>query len=183
MDAVTRKILNQVVANQDQLIEDVAACVRIPSLVGHEGPVQTFMRGLFERLPLDIDCFEADLEALAAHPSFIKAPWSSAGRPNVVGTLRGTDPAARSLALNGHVDVVSPEPVSAWRHDPWGAEIVEEEGKRRLYGRGALDMKSGTVAAYHALKAVLDAGFRPRGTVSLQSVVEEEFGGGAGTLA
>ncbi|HVC81329.1 MAG TPA: ArgE/DapE family deacylase [Chloroflexota bacterium] len=183
MDAVTRKVLDQVTANQEQLIEDVAGCVRFPSVVGHEGPVQTFMRGLFERLPLDIDCFEADSEALAAHPAFIKAPWPTAGRPNVVGTLQGTDPAARSLALNGHVDVVSPEPISAWKHDPWGAEIVEEEGQRRLYGRGALDMKSGTISCYHALKAVLDAGFRPRGTVSLQSVVEEEFGGGAGTLA
>ncbi|HVA90752.1 MAG TPA: ArgE/DapE family deacylase [Chloroflexota bacterium] len=183
MDTVTRRVLDQVTANQEQLIEDVAACVRIPSVVGHEGPVQSFMRGLYERLPLEVDCFEADLAQVSTHPAYVKASWPSAGRPNVVGTLRGVDAAARSLALNGHVDVVSPEPVSAWRHDPWGAEIVAEEGQRRLYGRGALDMKSGTISGYHALKAVLDAGLRPRGTVSLQSVVEEEAGGGAGTLA
>jgi acetylornithine deacetylase len=183
MDPVTRKVLDQVTANQDQLIEDVAACVRIPSVVGHEGPVQTFMRSLFERLPLEIDCFVADLRQVSAHPAYSRPAWPSDGNPNVVGTLRGTDPAARSLALNGHVDVVPPDPISAWRHDPWGAEIVEEAGQRRLYGRGALDMKSGTIACYHALKAVLDAGFRPRGTVSLHSVVEEEAGGGAGTLA
>ncbi len=183
MNEITRKVLAQVTANQEQIVEDVAGCVRIPSVVGNEGPVQEFMRGLFESLPLEMDCFEADVAQLSAHRGFIKAPWSTAGRPNVIGTLRGSDPSARSLALNGHVDVVSPEPVSAWKHDPWGAEIVEEHGQRRLYGRGALDMKSGTISCYHALKAVLDAGFRPRGTVSLQSVVEEEFGGGAGTLA
>ncbi|HVA88696.1 MAG TPA: M20/M25/M40 family metallo-hydrolase, partial [Chloroflexota bacterium] len=151
MNEITRKVLAQVTANQEQIVEDVAGCVRIPSVVGHEGPVQEFMRGLYDRLPLEIDCFEADPVQLAGHPAFIKAPWPSAGRPNVVGTLRGADPAARSLALNGHIDVVSPEPVSAWKHDPWGAEIVEEEGQRRLYGRGALDMKSGTIAGYHAL--------------------------------
>jgi acetylornithine deacetylase len=100
-----------------------------------------------------------------------------------VGTLRGTDPAARSLALNGHVDVVSPEPLETWSHDPWGGEIVGVGSAQRIYGRGALDMKSGTIANLHALKAVLDAGLRPRGTVVLQSVVEEEAGGGAGTLA
>jgi acetylornithine deacetylase len=44
-------------------------------------------------------------------------------------------------------------------------------------------MKSGGIANVHALRAVLAAGLRPKGTVILQSVVEEEAGGGAGTLA
>ncbi len=183
MDEVTQRVLDQVAANRDRIIEDVEACVRIPSVVGHEGPVQAFMRARFEGAGLEIDAFEADLATVSAHPAFVRTPWGSEGRPNVVGTLRGSDPAARSLALNGHVDVVSPEPVDAWSHDPWGGEIVHEDGETHLYGRGALDMKSGTIANLHALKAVLDAGLRPRGTVSLQSVVEEEAGGGAGTLA
>ncbi len=176
-------VVAQVEAGREALIADLASCVRIPSVVGSEGPVQRFMRGLYERLGLEIDEFEADPAQVAQQPGFIATPFGSAGRPNVVGTLRGSDPAARSLALNGHVDVVSPEPVEAWSHDPWGGEIVGQGAEARLYGRGALDMKSGTVACVHALKAVLDAGLRPRGTVILQSVVEEEAGGGAGTLA
>src|ERR671938_730768 len=183
MDDVMRRVLAQVETNCASLIEDVAACVRIPSVVGHEGPVQQFMRARYEQLGLEVDVFEADLAAVARHPAYVRTPWGTAGRPNVVGTRRGTDPAARSLALNGHVDVVSPQPVEAWSHDPWGGEIVGVGHEQRLYGRGALDMKSGTIANLHALKAVLDAGLRPRGTVVLQSVVEEEAGGGAGTLA
>lgn len=183
MDVVRRAVLEQVEANRDALIADVAACVRIPSVVGQEGPVQELMRALYERLNLELDVFEADLDVVARDPGYVRTPWPSTGRPNVVGTLRGVDPAARSLAINGHVDVVSPEPIEAWSHDPWGAEIVGEGTQRRMYGRGACDMKSGTVAGFHALKAVLDAGVRPRGTVILQSVVEEEAGGGAGTLA
>ena len=183
MNDMMRRVLAQVEANRAALIEDVAACVRIPSMVGHEGPVQEFMRACYEHLGLEVDVFEADLAAVARHPAYVRTPWGTAGRPNVVGTLRGTDPVARSLALNGHVDVVSPEPVEAWSHDPWGGEIVGVGHEQRLYGRGALDMKSGTIANLHALKAVLDAGLQPRGTVVLQSVVEEEAGGGAGTLA
>ena len=182
-DALTARALAHVEANREELIADVVRCVRIPSVVGHEGPAQAFMQELYGGLGLELDAFEADLETVACHPAFVRTAWGSEGRPNVVGTLTGSDPAARSLALNGHIDVVSPEPLDAWNRDPWGGEIVSVDGVERLYGRGALDMKSGTVACAHALKAVLDAGLHPRATVILQSVVEEEAGGGAGTLA
>lgn len=183
MTDAMRAVLDQVEANRAALVDDVVNCVRIPSVVGHEGAVQEFMSARYESLGLEMDVFEADIAEVARHPAYVPTPWATTGRPNVVGTLRGADPSARSLALNGHVDVVSPEPVEAWSHDPWGGEIVGTGSEQRIYGRGALDMKSGTVAAFHALKAVLDAGLRPRGTVILHSVVEEEAGGGAGTLA
>ncbi len=181
--ATIREVSARVEANRDALIGDVVACVRIPSLTGHEGAAQAFMRRLYESLELELDVFEADLDSMARQPGYVRTPWTAEGRPNVVGTLRGVDPGARSLALNGHIDVVSPEPLAAWTREPWGGEWVEADGEQRIYGRGALDMKSGTVACVHALKAVLEAGFRPRGSVVLQSVVEEEAGGGAGTLA
>ncbi len=89
------------------------------------------------------------------------------------------DAAKMSLILNGHIDVVSPEPVDQWQHDPWGAEIEEN----RLYGRGAVDMKAGVIANLFVLKALIKAGIEPGGNVMLQSVIEEEAGGGGGTLA
>jgi acetylornithine deacetylase len=51
----------------------------------------------------------------------------------------------------------------------------------RLYGRGAVDDKSGLVANYFALRSLLRTGVKPQGTVILESVVEED--GGAGSLA
>ena len=51
------------------------------------------------------------------------------GRPNVVGTLKGTG-GGRSLILNGHVDNVTLGDLSRWEHDPFGAE--EKDG--RIYG-------------------------------------------------
>ncbi len=53
----------------------------------------------------------------------------------------------------------------------------------RLYGRGACDMKAGLMANYYALKALLETGHKPEGTVILQSVIEEEYMTGGGTLA
>ena len=53
----------------------------------------------------------------------------------------------------------------------------------KLYGRGACDMKAGLMASYHALKALLETGIKPEGTVILQSVIEEEPMAGGGTLA
>ncbi|MEQ1769299.1 MAG: succinyl-diaminopimelate desuccinylase [Devosia sp.] len=59
---------------------------------------------------------------------------------------------ARHLLFCGHTDVVPPGDRSLWTHDPFGAEIVDGT----LYGRGAVDMKSG-VAAFIAACAAAPA--------------------------
>jgi len=55
----------------------------------------------------------------------------------------------RSVIFNGHLDVVSPEPVKLWDRDPY--DPVERDGW--LYGRGAGDMKSGVAAMTYAVHA------------------------------
>ena len=99
------------------------------------------------------------------------------GRPNVVGTWKGTG-GGRSLILNGHVDNVTVGDYSRWEHDPFGAEQVED----RIYGRGTCDMKGGLLACAKALEALQAAGIRLRGDVICQSVVNEEHAGN-GSLA
>jgi len=55
--------------------------------------------------------------------------------------------ACRLLILNGHTDVVSPASPSAWSFDPFGAQVVvSKDGRRRMYERGALDMKGRPIA-------------------------------------
>jgi len=77
------------------------------------------------------------------------------------------------------MDVVTPEPLSKWTRDPWGAEIEEN----KLYGRGAIDMKSGIAAMIIALQTILELGLRPKGDVIVECVIDEEAGVGNGTLA
>ena len=76
--------------------------------------------------------------------------------------LDGTDPAAPTLLLLGHLDVV---PVNAanWTRDPFGGEIVDGE----VWGRGAVDMLNQTAAMALAFDA-LAAGPRLPGSVDLR---------------
>jgi len=77
------------------------------------------------------------------------------------------------LILNGHIDVVSPEPSSLWSGPPFEAR---RDGDW-IYGRGAGDMKSGLVAIVGAVAGLRGLGLTPLGRVQLQSVVEEECTG------
>jgi acetylornithine deacetylase len=86
-------------------------------------------------------------------------------------------PVARSLILNGHLDVVSPGNESRWTDSPWSGVIRDG----RLYGRGSCDMKAGLSAAIFAIAALQRAGITLDGDVLLQSVSGEESGG-LGTL-
>ena len=177
-EIVKTKIETVVDRLREEMIETLAELIRIPSVVGNEGAAQHFMQQQYEGLGLDVKTFEADKDKVGQHSTYVESGLPFEGRPNVIGQLPG-DSNKKSMILNGHVDVVSPEPVDQWQHDPWGAEI---EGNR-LYGRGAVDMKAGVIANLYALKALLKAGIEPGGDVTLQSVVEEEAGGGGGTLA
>jgi len=177
-DTIKAEIEAAVDGLRDELIDTLAELVRIPSVVGNEGPAQEFMQRQYESLGLEMKTFEADKNKVGQHSAYVESGLPFEGRPNVIGVLKG-DSAKKSMILNGHVDVVSPEPVDQWQHDPWGAEIEDN----RLYGRGAVDMKAGVIANLFALKALKKAGIEPGGDVMLQSVVEEEAGGGGGTLA
>ena len=79
----------------------------------------------------------------------------------------------RSLILCGHVDVVPVGNRHNWSHDPFGAKV--ENG--RIYGRGAVDMKSGVAACITAMHFIGKAGLELGGRVSMHSVVDEEAGG------
>jgi acetylornithine deacetylase len=98
-------------------------------------------------------------------------------RPNVVGILKGRGD-GRSICLNGHIDVVSPEPVDHWSYDPWGGE---KEGDF-IYGRGAGDMKAGVASMIFAIQALKETQTELNGDVFVETVIEEEDGGIGGTL-
>lgn len=116
------------------------------------------------------DVVAATLRSLGAHID----TWEHApGRVNVVGRFDANDAGARSLLLNGHVDVVPAGDEADWPHPPWSGKVVDG----RLWGRGSSDMKGGLVAGIGALRALDHAGIRLGGEVLFESVVDEEVGG------
>ena len=85
---------------------------------------------------------------------------------------RGGQSNGPHLLFNGHTDVVPPGERALWTHEPFGAEIVDDV----LYGRGAVDMKSG-VAAFIAAVAEAPA----TGRISIAITNDEEADGINGT--
>ena len=91
------------------------------------------------------------------------------GRASLVLRIEGTDPKAPSLHLMGHTDVVPVTP-SGWKHDPFGAELIDGE----VWGRGAVDMLDVTASMAVAVRRLLESGFRPKGTLIYSAVADEE---------
>ncbi|CAA9565707.1 MAG: Acetylornithine deacetylase, partial [uncultured Thermomicrobiales bacterium] len=166
------RIVAAVEERRDHLIALIQDLVRIASLTGEEGTIQATVAARMRDDGLETDVWEPDPAELAPYAEHVGASDSFAGRPNVVGTLRGTG-GGRSLILNAHIDTVEPGDPATWTHPAFGAEIAD--GK--VYGRGSCDMKAGLATNLVALVAVRAAGFAPRGDVIVQSVVSEEDGG------
>jgi acetylornithine deacetylase len=178
MNSLEERILRTMDHNAENLFQDLAELIRIPSVVGSEGKAQEWVAAKMRSMGLEVETFEADREELMKHPAYVSVDWPYEGRPNVIGKMNGA-PGAKSLILNGHIDVVSPEPIAQWTHDPWGAEV--SEGK--MYGRGTADMKAGLIANLYAVKTLIEVNAVPKGSILIMSVIEEEAGGGGGTLA
>ncbi len=173
------QILAAIAAERPAMEDLLVRLVEAPTLLNREGAGQAIMRGAFEELglaPIDVPL---DADALRAHPDASPFSWGLEGKANVVARWQATEPVdGRSLVLNGHIDVVSPEPTTAWSTPPFAAT---RDGDW-LQGRGAGDMKAGLVAIVGAVRALMRLGLAPRAPVELQSVVEEECGGN-GALA
>jgi acetylornithine deacetylase len=89
------------------------------------------------------------------------------GRVSVLGTLRGSG-GGKSLMLNAHYDTVGVDGMD----EPFSGAV--RDGK--MYGRGSYDMKGSLAAQMAALKALVDAGTKPRGDVVIAAVADEEYG-------
>ena len=115
-----------------EYVQTLQNLVRIPSLAGDEAEAQRFMADLYASAGLDVIQFEARVDKIRSHPAFIDTGKSYNNRPNVIGILKGNRE-NNSLILNGHIDVVPPEPDDAWSQDPWSGHI---EGDKIIRPRG-----------------------------------------------
>jgi acetylornithine deacetylase len=132
--------------NPDALVRDLAALVQVPSVIGDERAVLERLGELADAVGLEPLLYRHDLAALRTHPDY---PGEETSRSELWGlsvTVPGASGGRPRLAIDGHVDVVPPG-TAAWRHGPWSGTIVDGF----VWGRGAVDMKGGVIAALHAL--------------------------------
>lgn len=99
--------------------------------------------------------------------------WTESPRYPVLAARLPGRGGGRSLAFNGHIDVVPVGDDSAWTHPAWGGSIAGG----RLWGRGACDMKSGVAAAVFAIQAIVESGIERTGDLWLHVVADEEVVG------
>lgn len=88
------------------------------------------------------------------------------GRANVVARAGQARPGARSLMLNGHLDVVGTDDMT---HPPFLPQLDGD----RLYGRGSADMKGGIAAMCVAARDAVRDGVE--GEVIIAAVIDEEY--------
>src|SRR5215472_15789478 len=137
------------------------ACVNDGSVEsGQEVRNSDLLRAYLGQSGLDVEVYEPD---------------GAPGRRSLVARIEGTDPAAPTLCLMGHTDVVPVTP-EHWTRDPFGGELVNGE----VWGRGAVDMLNLTASQAVALKTLARRGWRPRGTLVYLACADEEAGGALG---
>ncbi|MBN2073532.1 MAG: M20/M25/M40 family metallo-hydrolase [Actinobacteria bacterium] len=176
--------------NKDDFLETLSGLIKIKTENlppgGNEKPGQEYIYNKINKFipENDIDIFEIDdVRGIRENPLFfptiVGMEKQYSDRPDLVARLKGTGN-GRSLAFSGHMDTM-PAYGQKWGvfEDPFSGKI--KEGK--MYGRGSLDMKAGTLAGFYALKCISDLKINLKGDVYAESVVDEENGGVNGTIA
>ncbi|MCO6452184.1 MAG: M20/M25/M40 family metallo-hydrolase [Caldilineales bacterium] len=166
---------------QDEIVRVMQDLVRIPTEntppTGNEKAGQVYVTDYLHGLGLDVDMYEPTAVAeLESHPYY----WPGrdyTDRPNVSTVLPGTG-GGRSLLLTGQMDTVALGE-NAWSVEPFGGEIRDG----RLYGLGSVDMKGAMGAMLVLVRALVEQGIRLGGSLSYESVVDEEEAGVNSTIA
>ena len=94
---------------------------------------------------------------------------------------QGSDPTLKPMLLMSHLDVVPAdnETLDRWKHAPFSGII--ENGN--IWGRGAIDIKSGVMASLEAVEDLISQGFQPKRSLYLAFGHDEEVGGKQGAKA
>lgn len=165
-EKIKRDILKVVDNLKIEMVQVASEIVKIPSVnpyidpalkderIGGETCVNKYLKSVMDSFGLETDLWEEEK-----------------GRANLVGVCKGNGN-GRSLIFNGHVDTVAPGPLELWDvAEPYSGKVVNG----RIYGRGTTDMKGPDVAAIYGLKALLKAGYWPKGDVIIEMVSGEEM--------
>ena len=149
------------------MAETLMELIRIPAIApenggdGEERKAEKLMQ-ILEAVGFDkIERYDAEDERV-----------SSKKRPNIVAYLYGEEETEK-LWIITHMDIVPPGEEKLWTvTKPFEPKI--ENGK--IYGRGSEDNGQSLTASIYAVKAIKKLGVKPKRTVALAFVADEEQG-------
>ncbi len=169
MDAV-ETLKKKIASKRDQMIELQRALTAAPAL----GP-QNGGEGEWKKAEVLIEWLEKlGLGPCELHPA-PDARVPRGDRPNIVVTIPGgAEPG--TFWIMTHMDIVPPGEARLWESDPYTMVVKGN----RLIGRGVEDNQQSLVASVFAAACVRELGLRPRRTVRLLFVSDEETGSAQG---
>ena len=181
MDETEQRVCDEIALREGDLVELLRDLVRFDT-TSHapgdapreEAALQGLLAARLRAVGATVDVWEPDVSALAGHP-MMPAGFSFAGRPQLAATFAGAG-SGRTLLFNGHVDVVSVEPLDRWPHPPFEAVVADG----MVHGRGACDMKGGVACMVMAAEVLASLGVRLAGDLIVNTVTEEETTGVGG---
>ena len=140
-----------------RLVDDLCEMIAIPSINPFQGEARPGYR--------EQEMAEYYADRLSSLGLDVGMREVVAGRPNVWGRLEGKG-AGPSLMLSGHLDTVGDE--------NYPDALQPRVENRRVYGRGACDMKDALASYLEILRVVRDAGIELDGDLIVTGVADEE---------
>lgn len=176
-DVVARKLIEPLREQLRSLLRELVRTNSVATLAGgNETPAQQVLAAFFHQRGIEAELYSTGFIEQSGFPH-VRRYKRYQGRKNLSVRLQGSG-RGRSLLLNGHIDTV-PAGHARWSRSPWSGEF--QDG--RIHGLGSFDMKGGVVASAAVVCALHGAGIRTGGDLLFESVVDEEWGGGGGTIA
>src|SRR6516225_2219520 len=133
----------------DRAVDLVRRVCRIPSVLGQEGDLATFLADVMR---------DSGFESVALEPVL-------PGRPNAIGEI-SMGPGPR-VVLTGHMDT-KPESHGWQRAGPFSGDLIDGA----VYGHGVMDMKAALACQIVAIEAVRASGLALSGTLAMAAVCD-----------
>lgn len=161
MENSKKSAIDNVKFPKDEFMSAFFGLLKIRSVKDAPAPSAPFGEGVKEAL----------LYTLSLAESF---GFKTINYDNYVGEIVFGEGKGNPFGILCHLDVVPEGDLSDWNTNPYQPTVVNG----RLYARGALDDKCGSMSFLFAMKALKDAGFLPEREIRLILGCDEESGWG-----
>lgn len=162
IELMTQDLIEKLESSRDEIAETLANLIRIKALSpenGGDGELDKakYVEQLLEGF--EIERYDA-----------VDERAREGVRPNLVTKIDGEE--EKTIWIISHLDVVPEGDLSLWDTDPF--EPVVKNG--RIYGRGSEDNGQAVVASLFAARAIKESGLKPRYSLGVAFVADEEVG-------
>jgi succinyl-diaminopimelate desuccinylase len=163
----TERIFAEIESQKSEMTRVLMELIRVPAIApenGGQGEIEKVekLTQVLTRIGFD------KIERVDAEDARVP----SKKRPNVIAHCYGEKPSEKIWIIT-HLDVVPPGEESLWTATRPFEPTVKEN---RIYGRGSEDNGQSMVASIFAVKALRTLGIKPKRTVALAFVADEEQG-------